>query len=164
MNSRNYNIYQFPECKGIVVSGDIHGDFNLLVNKICVQYQMQNTLVIVAGDCGFGFDQAYHVAIKRDRKVKVPSFPKIELHHYTSNILEIGVMEKVIDGFKVKVYDVERCVCDAVKFRNKVGIDVCSEIIDNYLSRPGRNISKLMDYARQLRVGNILENYLQVKL
>jgi predicted transcriptional regulator of viral defense system len=107
---------------------------------------------------------AYHVAIKRDRKVKVPSFPKIELHHYTSNILEIGVMEKVIDGFKVKVYDVERCVCDAVKFRNKVGIDVCSEIIDNYLSRPERNISKLMDYARQLRVGNILENYLQVKL
>ena len=46
--------------------------------------------------------QAYHVAIKRDRKVKVPSFPKIELHHYTSNILEIGVMEKIIDGFKVK--------------------------------------------------------------
>lgn len=108
--------------------------------------------------------QAYHVAIKRDRKVKVPSFPKIELHHYTSNILEIGVMEKVIDGFKVKVYDVERCVCDTVKFRNKVGIDVCSEIIDNYLSRPGRNISKLMDYARQLRVGNILGNYLQMKL
>ena len=88
----------------------------------------------------------------------------IELHHYTSNIFEIGVMEKIIDGFKVKVYDVERCVCDAVKFRNKVGIDVCSEIIDNYLSRPERNISKLMDYARQLRVGNILENYLQVKL
>ena len=108
--------------------------------------------------------QDYHVAIKRDRKVKVPSFPKIELHHYTSKILEIGVMEKVIDGFKVKVYDVERCVCDAVKFRNKVGIDVCSEIIDNYLSRPERNISKLMDYARQLRVGNILEKYLQVKL
>jgi len=51
--------------------------------------------------------QAYHVAIKRDRRVKVPSFPKIELHHYTANILEIGVMEKVIDGFKVKVYDVE---------------------------------------------------------
>lgn len=57
MNSRKYNIYQFPECKDIVVSGDIHGDFNLLVNKICVQYQMRNTLVIVAGDCGFGFDK-----------------------------------------------------------------------------------------------------------
>lgn len=55
-------------------------------------------------------------------------------------------------------------MCDAVKFRNKVGMDVCSEIIDNYLARPGRNLSRLMDYARLLRVANILEQYLQVKL
>lgn len=41
----------------------------------------------------------------------------------------------------------------AVKFRNKVGMDVCSEIINNYLERPDRNLSKLMDYARKLRVG-----------
>lgn len=70
MNSRKYNIYQFPECKDIVVSGDIHGDFNLLVNKICVQYQMQNTLVIVAGDCGFGFDKRgyYDNMVKRNAK------------------------------------------------------------------------------------------------
>lgn len=108
--------------------------------------------------------QAYHVAIKRDRKVKVPTFPKMKLHHYTATILEIGIMEKVIDGFKVRIYDVERCVCDAVKFRNKIGMDVCSEIIDSYLARPERNISKLMDYAKQLRVGNILGNYLLVKL
>lgn len=39
-----------------------------------------------------------------------------------------------------------------------------SEIINNYLARPERNISKLLDYARQLRVDTILENYLQVKL
>ena len=52
----------------------------------------------------------------------------------------------------------------AIKFRNKIGMDVCSEIIDNYLVRPERNISKLLDYAKQLRVGTILEDYLQVKL
>ena len=70
MNSRKYDIYQFPECKDVVVSGDIHGDFNLLVNKICVQYQMQNTLVIVAGDCGFGFDKRgyYDNMVKRNAK------------------------------------------------------------------------------------------------
>ena len=69
-----------------------------------------------------------------------------------------------IDGFKVNLYDVERCVCDAVKFRNKIGMDVCSEIISNYLYRPERNLSKLMDYARKLRVGSILEQYLQIRL
>jgi len=108
--------------------------------------------------------QAFHIAIKRDRKVVTPTFPQIKLHHYTKSILEIGSVFMSKEGFTFRIYDVERCVCDAVKFRNKVGMDVCSEIINNYLSRSDRNISKLMDYARQMRVANILEKYLQVKL
>ena len=108
--------------------------------------------------------QAFHIAIKRDRKITVPSFPKFEIHHYTNSILGIGVTTMEIDSFTVQVYDVERCVCDAVKFRNKIGMDVCSEIIDNYLKRHNRNLSKLMEYARKLRVGRILEQYLQVKI
>lgn len=108
--------------------------------------------------------QAFHIAIRRNRKITVPSFPKVEIHHYTEAILGIGVKTMDIDGFNIRIYDVERCVCDAVKFRNKIGVDVCSEIINNYLQRPERNLSKLMDYARKLRVGKILEQYLQVKL
>ena len=108
--------------------------------------------------------QAFHIAIKRGRKVSIPSFPRMEVHHYTENLLKIGVISMIIDGFNIRLYDVERCVCDAVKFRNKIGIDVCSEIINNYLDRPDRNLSRLMDYARLLRVGGILEKYLQVKL
>ena len=108
--------------------------------------------------------QAFHIAIKRGRKVSIPSFPRMECHHYTESLLKIGVISMIIDGFNIRLYDVERCACDAVKFRNKVGMDVCSEIINNYLERPDRNLSKLMDYARRLRVGKIIEQYLQVKL
>lgn len=108
--------------------------------------------------------QAFHVAIKRGRKITTPLFPKFEVHHYTESILDLGVMPMEIDGFSIRLYDIERCVCDAVKFRNKIGMDVCSEIINNYLERSDRNLSKLMNYARQLRVGTILEQYLQVKL
>ena len=108
--------------------------------------------------------QAFHVAVKRNRKVTVPVFPKVEIHHYTEALLHIGVMTMEIDGFIIRLYDAERCVCDAVKFRNKVGMDVCSEIIDSYLTRPDRNLSRLMDYASLLRVGHILEQYLQIKL
>ena len=50
----NTNNYDFPDARHIVVSGDIHGDFKTLVYKCCVQYQMTDTLIIVAGDCGFG--------------------------------------------------------------------------------------------------------------
>ena len=65
-----HNIYDFPDCCSIVICGDIHGDFNLLVNKVCVQYQMKDTLVIVAGDCGFGFERKgyYENIVKRNAK------------------------------------------------------------------------------------------------
>lgn len=49
------NLYEFNEAKHFVVSGDIHGDFEAIVYKCCVRYSMTDTLIVVAGDCGFGF-------------------------------------------------------------------------------------------------------------
>ena len=33
-------VFDFPDAKGIVICGDIHGEFNQLVFKCCVQYGM----------------------------------------------------------------------------------------------------------------------------
>lgn len=52
--------YSFPDTKSIVVCGDIHGEFNAMIHKLCIQYQMTDTLLIVAGDCGFGFEKPAH--------------------------------------------------------------------------------------------------------
>ena len=49
--------YKSPDAKQIIVSGDIHGDFKTLVFKLCIQYGCTDTLLIVAGDCGFGFEK-----------------------------------------------------------------------------------------------------------
>ena len=108
--------------------------------------------------------QAYHIAIKRGRHIVLPSYPTIELHHYSNNMLEVGAVEMQVDGYDVRIYNAERCVCDAVRFRNKVGMDVCSEIIDSYLSSRDRNLSLLSDYASALRIGSVLQKYLEVKL
>lgn len=44
----------------VVVCGDIHGEFETLVFNI-VQKNIENAIVIVAGDCGFGFNKlAYY--------------------------------------------------------------------------------------------------------
>lgn len=104
--------------------------------------------------------QQYDVAIKRGRKVVVPQYPNFKLHNLSDNALNLGVSTEIISGYKVKIFDLEKCVCDAVKFRNKIGIDVCTEIIKNYLKRRDRNLAKLMKYAKVLRVEKTLEMYL----
>lgn len=70
MNHSNTFLPSFPEAKTIIVSGDIHGDFNQLVFKLCIQYQLTDTLLIVAGDCGFGFEKKeyYEQMVRRNTK------------------------------------------------------------------------------------------------
>ena len=63
-----------------------------------------------------------------------------------------------------KITDLERTICDAVKYRNKIGLDVCGEVIDNYLKTDNRNISLLHEYAAKLRVKNTLIKYLETRL
>ena len=62
------------------------------------------------------------------------------------------------------IFDLERSVCDAVKYRNKVGIDVMAEILQTYIKLPKNNISRLMDYSSKLRVRNTLSHYLEAWL
>lgn len=57
MKNNYLNVYEFPNAKHVVVSGDIHGAFEELVFRCCVRYGMTDTLIVVAGDCGFGFER-----------------------------------------------------------------------------------------------------------
>lgn len=64
------NIFDLQNARNLVVSGDIHGDFTKRVYKCCVQYSMTDTVIIVAGDCGFGFEKPgyYENIYKRCRE------------------------------------------------------------------------------------------------
>lgn len=64
------NVFDFPEARSIVVVGDIHGEFNKLIHKCCVRYKVRDTLIVVAGDCGFGFERPgyYDYVYERNRK------------------------------------------------------------------------------------------------
>lgn len=108
--------------------------------------------------------QAYHIAVERTRRVTLPVFPPIELSFMTQKAYELGIMEAEIDGFKVKVYDLEKSVCDAIKYRNKIGMDVSAEIFKNYLTRKDRDITRLYEYASQLRVGKKIDELIKFML
>lgn len=104
------------------------------------------------------------IAIDAKRKVRLPEYPPIDLYYWKKENLEFGVVEKEISGYKVLITDIERSVCDAVKYRNKIGLDVCGEVIDSYLKNENRNITLLHEYAGRLRVKNTLTKYLETRL
>jgi hypothetical protein len=96
--------------------------------------------------------QEYNIAIEKNRKVTLPDYPPIHLHRWKKEYYELGVTTEKIYDFTVKIYDVEKSVCDAIRFRNKVGIDTVSEILKNYLKRQDKDLDKLVRYAKVLRI------------
>ena len=104
------------------------------------------------------------IAIEAKRKVRLPDYPPFDLYYWKKENLEFGIIKKSISGYDVLITDMERTVCDAVKYRNKIGLDVCGEVIDKYLKKENRKISLLHEYAQKLRVKNILTTYLETRL
>ena len=106
----------------------------------------------------------YHIALHRNTKLNLPVYPPIKLHFLSERIFQLGISKVDINGKKLNYYNLERSVCDAVKFRNKVGEEIMTEVLKSYMKRTDKNIDLLMQYAKKLRVEKIISPYLKTML
>ncbi len=104
----------------------------------------------------------YHVAIPRKDKVTLPAYPPINLYYWDDNQYKLGQADIIRQNVSLRIYDREKTVCDFIKFRNKVGIDITKEALKNYLNLRERNLNKLMAYARQMKISTIVNQYLEI--
>ena len=103
----------------------------------------------------------YHIAIDKSRKVTLPDYPPVKVYYWDSKVFRLGQTSAKVNDGEIKIYDIERSVCDAVKFRNKIGKDIMLEVLKNYLHRRDRNLEKLLSYADKLRIKKVLQTYIE---
>ena len=71
----------------------------------------------------------------------------------SKDIYELGLIEvKTKFGNKVKAYDLERSICDVIKFRKRLDLDTVKYSIKKYLKSNKRNMKKLLEYAEKLGI------------
>ena len=82
-----------------------------------------------------------------------------------SKIYNLGLEEKKTNyGNTVRVYNIERTLCDIVRGSNIVDKQLFIPPIKKYISQKNKNLFRLIEYATELRVKNKIVNYLQVLL
>lgn len=67
-------------------------------------------------------------------------------------------------GNDVSAYDLERTICDVIRSRNKLGTETFLAALKLYAASPKKDLNKLNSYAKQMRVANVLRQYLEVLL
>lgn len=107
---------------------------------------------------------AYHVAIPRKAKVTLPDYPPIKLYYWNETAYQLGRTTVLLNGTLLPIYDQEKTVCDFLRQRHKLGLDLAKEVLTNYLRRPDRQIARLVEYAGQLGLSQYVDTTLHVLL
>ncbi len=71
---------------------------------------------------------------------------------------------KAHKGKIVPVYDIERCLCDILKDKESQDIEIIKYAYKTYVKSPKKNIHKLIEYAKKLKVEKEVNSNLEVLL
>ncbi len=102
------------------------------------------------------------LTISRDQKPPQIPYDIFSYIYISQDLYDIGL--KVIDqnGREIKIYELERTICDLLKHRNKYDKQIINQIFLNYLKRDDKDLDKLIAYSKQLRVYNVVKQYLEI--
>lgn len=105
----------------------------------------------------------YYIAIERTQhKPVVPDYPPINFFYFSQKQYKTGIKKIEMKGNEIKMYDLEKTICDCVRYRNKIGQDVVKEVLNYYVKRKDKDIDKLLKYAKITGIPNLMNKYLEV--
>lgn len=104
----------------------------------------------------------YTVAVHRKYNIKLPDYPPIKLYYFSDKYYIDGVEKIDINGHIIKMYNVEKTICDCLRYEDKISKDIIVESIKEYVGRRDKNISKLMNYATKAKVKDAVQKYIEV--
>ena len=87
----------------------------------------------------------------------------IKIHYTKEEFHNMGVKDMQLqDGTTIKIYDIERTICDIIRARNKIDPQILNTAIQEYFKRKDNDYILLMKYAKIFRIDKILRNYMEV--
>lgn len=92
------------------------------------------------------------MAVPRNYKVALPAYPPIKLYTFGQASYELGIQNIVSSGLAFKIYNKEKCICDAIKLSKLIGSGMASEAMRSYLSGSARDIELMMRYAKAMKI------------
>ncbi len=107
---------------------------------------------------------AWHLAVGKDSnksRFKV-DYPFIKPYFIEPSILELGAADGEIDGNPVRIYDKERTICDCLRYMGKMDKEIFNMAIRCYVEDDAKNIPRLTEYAKKLRVSKKVKTIIGV--
>ena len=108
----------------------------------------------------------FHVAIDKNTsksRFKL-DYPKVIPYYTEPEVLTIGASTIEYEGNIFKIYDKDRLICDCLKYESKMNREDFKEALQSYIKDEDKDISALMEYARERKVVKRVQSLIGVWL
>lgn len=150
---------------GVYVADDVWVDALYLIHLRSDQVVFSHETALFLHDMTDKEPSYYSVTVKTGYNPHRLKEDGIKVYTIKDELHEMGLAQaKTSFGHMVPVYDKERTLCDIVRSRNNVEIQVFQEALKSYGKQQDKNLRALMQYAAALNITTILKPYLEVLL
>ncbi len=105
------------------------------------------------------------ITVKRGYNAKHIKETGVIVHTVREEWLSLGLTEaETFAGNMIRIYDKERCLCDIVKRKNQMDIQIFQSAITSYFSDKDKDIHMLMEYAKVMQLEDRIRQYTEVLL
>ena len=86
----------------------------------------------------------------------------VNVYKISKELYNLGVTEKKSpQGMKVKTYNLERTVCDIIKDKDSLDIEIRNKAIKKAIKSKEFNASKMFEYAKKMNIYDKVKNYME---
>ncbi len=97
---------------------------------------------------------------RSDKPIRI-SHPPTESFYFSEAQYKAGIEHHETKAGYIRIYGIEKTICDCFRFRNKLGEDIVMEGLKTYLRKRNRDLNKLMKSAEICRVKGIISQYVK---
>jgi len=151
--------------RGIYIGVDTLEDKYFITQAMCNKGIFSNETALYFHDLSDRTPIKYQLTIPSNYNHTLIRNPNYEFFYIKEELYEIGITEmKTPYGNKIKVYDLERTICDIIKNKKRIEIALFTDALKRYAERKDRNSIKLHKYAKVFKIEDEVRKYLEVLL
>ncbi len=107
----------------------------------------------------------YSASVPSGYKVVSSVAKRFKIYYIKQELHELGLETlESSHGNPIKVYNIERTICDLIRSRNRIDVQILNEALKRFVKLKSIDYSRHMAYAKKLRIVSILKKYLEVLL
>lgn len=151
--------------QGVYCSSDVWKDEMYLLQLRCPKIIFSHDTALFLLDMTDQEPLQYTVTVKSGYNATNLREAGLKIYSIKKEFFELGTVKiKTPFGNEILIYNPERTVCDLIRSRSQIEIQVFRDAMKRYIKRKDKNLHLLMEYAQKLRVNRLLSKYLEVLL